>query len=661
MKHLAKVGDGAYTIAARRVGLAAMDAGPDIVRVAPNGFAVIGDGPREITLAEMHVGAIEPQRTVLGTEANGFGEIGDGPVVVLGLRVRKAPIGRGFEVARLDTKGLGIIRDGLRQVAIADVEHGPAAQQPGILGPKFERLAEIGNGGGQLALPCQGVGAVDERPQVGRIGLERCRMLGHGDGMQVAFDLANQVVRRQPREPVEHRAEVLRPSRLHPRRTIVEQRLPFFGEQDAVAGIGIGSSGQCKGAHLPKGEDVGVRADPNLPLGPTDDFRRGVGDGARDAAAQRRLHARGGVAGRGVNERALKTKAGIEQLDSPDRAALRRFLSSQEDAARPQAPVQHAAVVGCLQGAGHGPRHGEPLLRRKRAVAGNLLGQRQALEVFGDEERPVAIVADLAESSKTGNARMVEFLHRDQVVDHGAHVAVEAVAAESADDDREAGGPFQTMKGDAKSASAQDALRFVARERKRLAAGVERHGAAQGGQRFGGVTAFEGGAIGVMVGFGLTFRVGNEARHFLKVLLAPFQFADDEFELRQAVEQRGQPPLVVARQVAKAANQILYCFPFGVAPQGKAIARPHGRRMEVVAALEVADRFVQLAIGLAVLVLFRLDVQHVFSSSSSEAQSMQREFKHFIMLDRVELAKDDTTIIPIVDDYLRSVTGPRLV
>jgi hypothetical protein len=107
---------------------------------------------------------------------------------------------------------------------------------------------------------------------------------------------------------------------------------------------------------------------------------------------------------------------------------------------------------------------------------------------------------------------------------------------------------------------------------------------------------------------GLGDGIGDQASHFLKVVLARFDIADDDLKLRQTVEQRGQPPLMLDRQIAEALDQILHHLALALAAQRQAIARPHRAGMQIVPPFELQDRLVQVGTRLAVIVLFRLQI-----------------------------------------------------
>ena len=64
-------------------------------------------------------------------------------------------------------------------------------------------------------------------------------------------------------------------------------------------------------------------------------------------------------------------------------------------------------------------------------------------------------------------------------------------------------------------------------------------------------------------------------------------------------------------QPAEAGDQVLDGFALAFAAQRHAVARADGARVQVVAALQIDDRLVQLLIGLALFVQFRLNVEHV--------------------------------------------------
>ncbi len=212
---------------------------------------------------------------------------------------------------------------------------------------------------------------------------------------------------------------------------------------------------------------------------------------------------------------------------------------------------------------------------------------------------------------------MVEFLHPAALAENGFGVAVEGVGPEGFDDHFGEPGrvgarsrlPVVAEEGGAEAAGAEDADRFVAAERERLeGVGVEGGGAAEGGEGLVPVAAFEGGAVDVVVGLGLGDGVGDEAGDFLKIVLSGLDVADDDFELGEAVEQGGQPPLLLGRDVAEALDEVLDDFALAVAAEGEAVARLDGAGVQVVPPLESGHGLVQLGVRLAGVVLFRLHV-----------------------------------------------------
>ena len=190
-----------------------------------------------------------------------------------------------------------------------------------------------------------------------------------------------------------------------------------------------------------------------------------------------------------------------------------------------------------------------------------------------------------------------------------ATVALQAVGPQRLDNHLPAIAPLAAQKRGAEAAGAEDALRLVVREGERLERlAVEGDGAAQCGQRLRPVASLQGGAIDVVMCLGLRDGIGDQTGHFLKIVLARFEIADDDFELGQAVEQRGQAALVLDRQIAEALDEVLHHFALAVAAQRQTIARPHGAGVQIVFPFELQDRLVQVRAGLAVIVLFRLQI-----------------------------------------------------
>jgi hypothetical protein len=204
---------------------------------------------------------------------------------------------------------------------------------------------------------------------------------------------------------------------------------------------------------------------------------------------------------------------------------------------------------------------------------------------------------------------MVKFLDHGAFTEKGFDAAVDAVGSQGADDDLEIGFVVMAQKGGAEAAGAEDAQRLVAGQRERLELiGIEGDGAAQSGERFVPIAAFESGAVDVMMRLGPRNRIGHEVGDFLKIVLAGFQVADDDFELAKTVEQSGQQALLTDRQIAEALDKVLHHVAFAVAAEREAVARPYSAGMQVMPPLESGHRFVQFRTRLAGLVLFGLQI-----------------------------------------------------
>ena len=113
--------------------------------------------------------------------------------------------------------------------------------------------------------------------------------------------------------------------------------------------------------------------------------------------------------------------------------------------------------------------------------------------------------------------------------------------------------------------------------------------------------------------------IDDDTGYFLEIALARLQIADDDLQLREAIEQRRQPALLLGGQAAEAFDQVLHNIAFAIAPQRQPVARPHGARMQIMATLQFADRLIKIEIGLSQIVLFRLHVQHGLLSSSRDS------------------------------------------
>ena len=276
--------------------------------------------------------------------------------------------------------------------------------------------------------------------------------------------------------------------------------------------------------------------------------------------------------------------------------------------------MQHAAAVQRLQAAAQLPGDRQPFLRRQRAVLGDVVHQRLALEILQNEIRPLLLGVGPGRGADANQGRVVKFLDPRRLAEDGLRLAVEGVGPQRLDDDEGAVRPRPYLmvvaeEGGTEAAGAEEADRLVAGQRERLElVGVEGGGAAEGGEGLVPVAAFEGGAVDVVMGLGLRDGVGDETGDLLKVVLAGLDVADDDFKLGEAVEQGRQPPLLVGRQVAEALDKVLHDFAFAVAAKGKAVARPHGAGMEVVPVLEAGHRLVEIEVRLAHVVLLGLHV-----------------------------------------------------
>ena len=279
--------------------------------------------------------------------------------------------------------------------------------------------------------------------------------------------------------------------------------------------------------------------------------------------------------------------------------------------------MQHPAAMQRLDGPADLPTDRQPLLRRQRAVLGDVVHQRLALEILQDKVRPGFLGVGPRAGEDADEGGVVEFLNPAALAEDGLGVAVEGVGAKRLDDHfgeascvpARSGLPVVTEEGGAEAAGAEDAERLVAAERERLeGVGVEGGGAAEGGEGLVPVAPFEGGAVDVVMGLRLGNGVGDEAGDLLEIVLSGLDVADDDFELGEAVEQGRQLALVFGRQIAEALDEVLDDLALGVAAKGEAVARPDGAGVQVVAPLESGHGLVQLRVRLAGVVLFRLHV-----------------------------------------------------
>jgi hypothetical protein len=204
---------------------------------------------------------------------------------------------------------------------------------------------------------------------------------------------------------------------------------------------------------------------------------------------------------------------------------------------------------------------------------------------------------------------MIEFLQNPHLAEERGHIVFEAVGPQRPDDNQAIVGPFAAQKRNAEAAGAKDALRLEAREGERLKGiGIQSDGAAQSRESFPPIAPLQSSAVDVVMRLGPRDRIDDESRHFLKIVLAGFEIADDDFELSQAVEQGRQSALLFDRQIAETLDEILHDFAFVVATQSHSVAGPHRAGVQIVTAFQVQDRFVQIRTGLTAIVLFRLQI-----------------------------------------------------
>ena len=159
------------------------------------------------------------------------------------------------------------------------------------------------------------VGSADAGVEVVGIAGQRTVVLGQQQFVQLTLDSFDEGVGAgELRQPLEHKAEVLGPGDVRPGTAgpgEIAPRFRWLGDADG----GFGSAGQRKPAHAAKGEDVGVRPDPDESLGSADQFRGRITEAAGNAAAEAGVAHGGGTAG-GRVQRARFGEAGVQQLDS---------------------------------------------------------------------------------------------------------------------------------------------------------------------------------------------------------------------------------------------------------------------------------------------------------------------------------------------------------
>ena len=166
-------------------------------------------------------------------------------------------------------------------------------------------------------------------------------------------------------------------------------------------------------------------------------------------------------------------------------------------------------------------------------------------------------------------------------------------------------------KGRSEATGAEDALWFVLLEIEGLkGVAVQLDGAAQGRQGRSPIAAFQGCAIDVVMRLGLRDGVGDDAGHLLEVVLAGLQVANDDFQLRKAVEQGRQAALLLGRQIAEPLDEVEDLLALAVAPQRQSVAGSDGARVQIVPAFKIHHGFVQVQASLAIFVLLRLNIEH---------------------------------------------------
>src|SRR5262249_28248753 len=200
--------------------------------------------------------------------------------------------------------------------------------------------------------------------------------------------------------------------------------------------------------------------------------------------------------------------------------------------------------------------------------------------------------------------------------------AIQAVLAEGLDNYFVAGIALDTQKGDAEGPGSQDSARLVALEGERLAVlRIEGAGAKQGSERLGPIAPFQGRAVRVVVCLGPFPVIANQPCDFVKVVLRGVELTDQDLELPQAVQQCGEPSLLLAGDIPIPLDQLLDLLALGIATNSETVARPDEDLVQAVALLQRQDTIVEVRQDLSLLLLFELQVQHASTLIGRTGQS----------------------------------------
>ena len=235
----------------------------------------------------------------------------------------------------------------------------------------------------------------------------------------------------------------------------------------------------------------------------------------------------------------------------------------------------------------------------------DVVEQRLPFEILHHDKRSSGIFVVQMKLPQSNERRMVEVLLPFQLAKDGVDVTFEAIDANGFDNDIEVGFFVLAEKGDAKAARPEDANGRKLLKGKRLERIlVERDRLLQRLQRIAPRPPFEGGPIDIVVSLGLRDRIADEFGDLLEVELALFEVTDDNFELSEAIEQRGEPSLLFGRQPSKAFDEILHDFAFVFASKREPIARLDGAGMEVMLPFQFVDGLIEVLEGLSMFMLF---------------------------------------------------------
>ena len=380
---LGVIGNGPVEVAFLGEGQAAVDISQGQACIQLQGFVKVADGPIEIALPGISGAAVEITQRQLGIEANGPRVVGNGAGRVLLLDVGQAAVDIGLRRPRVDGQGRCVFGDGPVEIALGGVCIAAALECRCVVRIEFQRPGELGNGPVGVALLTKSDAPLNASGSLlGAFAMRRCGDL-RAAATAGAFSAwgGKGPAAEQSSLPGPRRSR--RPPGNGPGRASSEQfpptgaKLFFF----LVVRLGRPQKGEVAGAA--KAIDVRRRPD-GCPFQPS----YLLGGGELQHVADRR--AQGGICPcrrviqHGTKDAPFQAQAEVDQFHSPAGGVL-----ADQQAARLNAPVENAAPVRRFQGIRHGPEDGQHIGGIERSVLGHVIGQRNAVKMIADQERPI--------------------------------------------------------------------------------------------------------------------------------------------------------------------------------------------------------------------------------------------------------------------------------